>query len=238
MFGAFKTLATVLVATGAAKVGRDQYNKYRDAKRKRQVAEVHQFISSLDLDQLQKALKSEDVEVLVDAVSSILSAANDVREKSEFESLREDLSEATKGATDSVKTFFADMANTEEYKKASASVSGGVDKVQNRLSDLLNVGGEFAKDVGEMFDGIKEQYEQEMERQRKAAEEQKRKEEEKQPTFDEFMKGGKLKVNFGSDTIWRIVDLNSTDIFINPAKKTVRVPNLEQPNNYKDVELK
>ena len=167
MFGALRTIGTVLTVAAGTKFGKQQYDKYRDAKRKRQVEEVHEFLKNIDLEQLQKAVAANDVELLVDAVESILSAAHDVREKTEAEEIREDLSAAAKGVTDKFKSFFDELKNSDDFKKAAESFTTGVDKAAAKLDEVM-------ESVTENLSGIIDEVTAEIEREAaeaKAAEE-------------------------------------------------------------------
>ena len=174
MFGALRTIGTVLTVAAGTKFGKQQYDKYRDAKRKRQVEEVHEFLKNIDLEQLQKAVAANDVELLVDAVESILSAAHDVREKTEAEEIREDLSAAAKGVTDKFKSFFDELKNSDDFKKAAESFTTGVDKAAAKLDEAMESVGESFESVTENLSGIIDEVTAEIEREAaeaKAAEE-------------------------------------------------------------------
>ena len=95
--GALKTIGTVLTVASTASFGKDMYDKYKGKKKARQIDEVHEFIGALDLEALQSAIESKDEDALIDAVEDIMTAAEAVRVKGEFEELAEDAQEvATK----------------------------------------------------------------------------------------------------------------------------------------------
>lgn len=94
MFGAIKTLGTVLTVVSTAQFGKELYANYKNKKRKRQLDEVHDFISHLDLEALQNAIKTNNTDTLIDAVENIIQAAENVRIKSDLEDLKDDVSNA------------------------------------------------------------------------------------------------------------------------------------------------
>ena len=255
MFGALRTIGTVLTVAAGAKFGKEQYDKYRDAKRKRQVEEVNQFIKSVDLDELQKAIKSEDVEVLVDSVESIIAAAHDVRERSAAEDLREDLTAAAEGATEKVMGFFDSITDSEDFKKATESFNAGLDKASAKLDEVVDSVGEsideMATAIDEAMEEVNEaaeeaeavekekqkQAEQPVEKPKLKKKKKKKKEAITQPTFNEFMNGVRLAVTFDDNTT-RIVTINCEDIMINPTKKMVQVPPPAGSDFYVKITLK
>jgi len=126
MIGALKTLGTVLTIASTASFGKDLYDKHKDKKRARQINEVHNFISSLDLEALQDAIESKNEEALIDAVEDIIIAAETVKSKSELEELAEDAQELATNIID----------------KVSKVTSTVIDKVQDKINDY-----ELEKDI-------------------------------------------------------------------------------------------
>lgn len=102
MLGIIKTVGTVLTLASTAQFGKEMYGKYNDKRRARQIAEVHAFITSLDLASLEDAIKSKDKDKLVDAVEAIMCAAEAIKVRSDFDELKDDVSEVAKNLFDSV----------------------------------------------------------------------------------------------------------------------------------------
>lgn len=122
MLKALKTIGTVLTVASTVQLGKEVYGNYKDKKRKRQLQEVHEFISNLDINELQKAIESENTDSLVDAVESIIEAAESVRIKSEFEEISEDI-------TESFKTVFSKVSDVA--KKVADEAAEQFEKLDN-----------------------------------------------------------------------------------------------------------
>ena len=118
MFGAIKTIGTVLTVASTAQFGKEMYDNYKDKKKKRQIDEVHEFIGRLDLNALQHAIDTNDVEALVDAVEDIMLAAESVKVKSDIEELKEDAQEVA--------------------EKVFNTLSGIANKVTSKVGEKLN----------------------------------------------------------------------------------------------------
>ncbi len=120
MFKSIKTLGTILTVVSTAQFGKEMYDNYKDKKRKRQIDEVHQFISKLDLNALQEAIKSENTEKLIDAVEAIMIAAENVKIKSDLDELTDDI-------TSTAKKVFSKVSDVAE--KVVASTSKKIDEI-------------------------------------------------------------------------------------------------------------
>ena len=122
MFKSIKTLGTILTVVSTAQFGKELYDNYKDKKRKRQIDEVHQFISNLDLDSLQDAIKTGDTEKLIDAVEAIMTAAENVKIKSDLDELKDDI-------TNTAKKVFSKVSDVAE--KVVSSTSKKIDDLQS-----------------------------------------------------------------------------------------------------------
>ena len=119
-FGALKTIGTVLIIASTASFGKDMYDKYKGKKKTRQLEEVHEFIGALDLNALQNAIDTNDQDALIDAVEDIMTAAEAVRVKSDFEEMAEDAQEAA----------------GKIFEKVSGIASKVADKVGEKLDEV------------------------------------------------------------------------------------------------------
>jgi len=93
MIGAIKTLGTVLTVASTTKFGKDMYDTYKGKKKARQIDEIHEFIGALDLDTLQRAIDTNDNDILINAVEDIISAAEAIKVKSDLEEFADDAQE-------------------------------------------------------------------------------------------------------------------------------------------------
>lgn len=123
MFKTIKTLGTILTVVSTAQFGKEMYDNYKDKKRKRQIDEVHQFISNLNLTELQDAIKSENTEKLIDAVEAIMTAAENVKIKSDLDELKDDI-------TSTAKKVFSKVSDVAE--KVVASTSKKIDEINTK----------------------------------------------------------------------------------------------------------
>lgn len=126
MLGAIKTLGTVLTLASSAKFGKEMYETYKDKKRARQVAEVHDFIASLNMQELEDAIKSKDNDKLIDAVEAIMCAAESIKIKNEFDELKDDVTDVAKNIFETVS-----MVAT----KVATKVTDGFDKISADFED-------------------------------------------------------------------------------------------------------
>lgn len=239
MFGALRTIGTVLTVAAASSFGKKQYDKYRDAKRQRQVEEVHEFLKNIDLDQLRDAIATEDVEKLGDSVSSILDAAHDVREKTEAEEIREDLSTAAKGATDKIMGFFDELAKSEDFKNVAESFTAGVDKASTKLDKAMEDVSESLEGMTENVSSIIDEVTSELEKEAAEAE-QKEAEEEKRSENDETTEKEQPKNHveefiddlFGPDNLNLFSTIFANDETFEPEVKEEVKPKVKQPPTF------
>jgi len=125
--GLLKTVGTVLTVASTASFGKDMYEKYKDKKKGRQLNEVHQFISALDLEALQEAIDGKNEVALIDAVEDIMIAAEAVRVKSDMEELKDD-------ATDAAEKIFGTV--TSIVGKVTDKVAAKLDEVKEAVEDM------------------------------------------------------------------------------------------------------
>jgi len=125
--GLLKTVGTVLTVASTASFGKDMYDKYKDKKKGRQLNEVHQFISALDLEALQEAIDSKNEDALIDAVEDIMTAAEAVRIKSDMEELKDD-------AQDVAEKIFGTV--TSIVGKVTEKVAEKLDEVKEAVEDM------------------------------------------------------------------------------------------------------
>lgn len=115
MLGAIKTIGTLLTVATTAHAGKELYSKIKTAKREKELAEVHDFLENIDLKLLKKAIKTEDQDLLITAVESILDAAEKMRKKTQTEELIEDV-------TSTAKSIFSTVSDVADKVITGASV--------------------------------------------------------------------------------------------------------------------
>ena len=116
MIKVLKTIGTVLTIASAAQFGKEMYGKYKDEKRRKQLEEVHEFIGKLDLKTLQKAIDTNDNDVLIQAVENIMNAAEAVKVKSDIEELKDDVQEVAEKMFKTVSTVAGKVIETVNEK--------------------------------------------------------------------------------------------------------------------------
>jgi len=126
MFSSLKTIGTVLTVASTAKFGKDMYDSYKSKKKARQIDEVHKFIGALDLNTLQRAIDTNDTDILIDAVEDIISVAETIRIKSDLEDFTDNVQEVAGNLFDK----FTTVAN-----KVADRVGEKIDEVKNSIED-------------------------------------------------------------------------------------------------------
>jgi len=117
MFGAIKTIGTILTVASSAQMGKDLFDNYKSKKNQEKINEVHDFLEIIDIDLLNEAITTKNQELLINAVENIIKAAEQINNKNNFENIIVDVQNLANNTTHNVKKYLKTFTQEETLEK-------------------------------------------------------------------------------------------------------------------------